>query len=562
MAIGIWQFGPGADTEKPTEVASGPTRIVVFPFENLGPPEDEYFSAGVTEEVIGRLASIRDLSVISRSSAFQYDKTGKTLQQIGEDFDVEYVLEGTVRWAKSGESHRVRIAPQLVRVTDDTSIWAETYDSPMDDIFQVQSNIAGQVIEALGVVLMGTERASLESRPTENQEAYRAYLRGIDALEKNPTGPLAEQMIQRAVELDPGFALAWAGLSRAHSWRFHGGDRTPERRESARSAAEEALRLAPGAPEAHMAMGLYYYRCFRDYDRALAEIAIAAAARPNDTDVMSWKATIYKRQGNFEKSIALNQRVLELDPMDHSSANEIAVAHRLAGDFQKAIEAYNLSIAINPDLPAPYYRKPPIYFTWSGTTTEARAAMEAMPVVEGQLQYHVWFWLEFFEGKYSEALSRIESGPETFADQLTLNVRAALSALCLEQLNETAAAEAAWQEAVDLLEAKMRDRPDDFRIYLDIAVPLAALGRSAEALEAARRAVQMMPMSRDAEAGVAPLENLVLTHVRLNQHEEAIDVLETLPRGSQFSVAWMRLDPRFESLVQHPRFALFARRSS
>jgi TolB-like protein/predicted Ser/Thr protein kinase len=225
-AIGFWKFGPGGSDSAKTEIANESARIVVLPFENLGAPEDEYFSAGMTEEIIGRLASVGELNVIARSSAFQYDRTGKTLLQVGADFDVEYVLEGTVRWARSGDTHRVRIAPQLVRVTDETSIWAETYDSSMDDIFEVQSNIAGQVIDALGVVLIGSDRASLESRPTESQDAYRAYLRGRDALDKTPTEPLAEEMFTRAIELDPDFGLAWAGLSRAHSWRFHGGDKS------------------------------------------------------------------------------------------------------------------------------------------------------------------------------------------------------------------------------------------------------------------------------------------------------------------------------------------------
>jgi serine/threonine-protein kinase len=562
-AIGIWQLRPGTDADEPADahVATGPTRIVVFPFENLGSPEDEYFSAGVTEEIIGRLASIRDLSVISRTSAFQYDRTGKTLQQVGQDFEVEYVLEGTVRWARSGETNRVRIAPQLVRVADDTSIWAEAYNSPMDDIFRVQSDIAGQVIEALGVVLMGAERASLESRPTENQEAYRAYLRGVDALVRIPTETLAEQMFQRAIDLDSGFANAWAGLSRAHSWRYHGGDRTPGRCEASLSAAEEALRLSPDAPEAHMAMGLYYYRCFRDYERALAEIAIAAAARPNDTDAMSWKATLNKRQGNFEESVRMNQRVLELDPMDSSAAAELAVTYRLAGDLQKAVEAYDLAIAIAPDVSSYYFRKASIYFAWKGTTAEARAALEAMPSSTGELENNAWFWLEFLEGRYAEALARIEAGPETFNDQLTLNVRPALSALCLEQLDKIAEAKTAWQEAVDLLEPQMRERPEDFRIHLDIAVPLAALGRDTEASDAARRAVQMMPISKDAEAARAPRENLVLTYLRLGQYDEAMDAVEALPSGSSLTVPRMRLDPRFRRLVEHPRFVEFAKRS-
>ena len=245
------------------------------------------------------------------------------MSQIGSDFDVDYILDGTVRWARGNEGSRVRISPQLVRVDNDTGVWGETYDSDMDDIFQVQTEIATKVIEALGVVLVAGHSATNVERPTANQDAYQAYLRGQDALDKEPTGELAQQMFERAVELDPNFYQAWAWLSRAHSWRYHGGDRAGDRCEAAKAAADEALRLAPNAPDSHMALGLYYYRCFRDYNRALAEIEMAGRDRPNDTDVLSWKATLNKRQGNLDEAIRLNKRVLELDPMDHSAAQEL-----------------------------------------------------------------------------------------------------------------------------------------------------------------------------------------------------------------------------------------------
>ena len=222
-----------------------PRRIVVLPFENLGPSEDEYFAAGVTGEIISRLASVRDLRVISRSSAFQYDRAGKTLQQIGRDLDVDHVLEGTVSWDRSDGASRVRISPELVRVADDTGIWGESYDAPMEDVFKLQTDIAEQVIGALGLVLLAPERASLESRPTENQEAYRAYLRGREVLLETPSSELAVQMFERAVELDPAFSEAWAGLSRAHSWRFHGGDRTVARCDAAKAAADPMVAEQP-----------------------------------------------------------------------------------------------------------------------------------------------------------------------------------------------------------------------------------------------------------------------------------------------------------------------------
>ena len=313
-----------------------------------------------------------------------------------------------------------------------------------------------------------------------------------------------------------------------------------------------------------MAMGLYHYRCFRDYDRALEKIERAAAERPDDTDVLGWKATIFKRQGRYDEAIQLRERIMELDPMDDGSVRELGVTYRLMREYARAIEAYDRAIAIAPDVASPHFRKAIIYFAWKGTTSEARASLEAMPSGAGEqdLARDAWFWLEFYEGRYEEALARAQAGPEMFADQLTLNSRASRSALCLEQLGRTAEANAAWKEDVELLEIEKQRRPDDFRVHLDLAMPLAALGRGEASLAAARRAMELMPMTKDVEAGPAPIESLLLAHLRLGQFDEAFAVLETLPQESPFTPARMRLDPRFESLVELPRFAELERRSN
>jgi TolB-like protein/Flp pilus assembly protein TadD/tRNA A-37 threonylcarbamoyl transferase component Bud32 len=569
---GVLQFRGGSGTNRtPTTgtseeriaapAATTPTRIAVLPFENLGPAEDEYFAAGITEEIIGRLASVRDLSVISRTSVFQYDKSGKTLQEIGRDFGVDHILEGSVRWARGEAGSRVRISPQLVRVADDTSIWGDTYDSPMDDIFRVQSEIAGQVIEALGLVLLAPERESIELRPTENQDAYRAYLRGTDALITDPTSELAEQMYRRAVDLDPSFALAWAGLSRAHSWRYHGGDMTEERCTAAKEAADEALRLTPEAPEARMALGLYHYRCFRDYEKALAEIETAGKDRPHDTDVISWKATLHKRQGNFHEAVRLNRRTLELDPMDFTSADELGLIHFFLREYRTSEQAFDRAIAISPDVPGAYTGKASIYYSWKGSVAEARATLDAMPATDSPLAAIAWFLQEYYAGRYQDALVRIERFPELLEGQEALNARSALAALCYEGLGETERARASWEAAVKQLQNKAHNHPEDFRAHTDLGLALAALGRKEQAVQAAKRAVELMPFSKDAEAAATPAANLALTYATLGDHDAAFDLVEQLlEKPGWLSIPRMRLDPRWKPLVEHPRFAALAQR--
>jgi serine/threonine protein kinase/tetratricopeptide (TPR) repeat protein len=558
-AIGLWQLVPFGDST-PTQEDETPTRIVVFPFDNLGAPDDEYFAAGVTEEIIGRLASISDLAVISRSSAFRYDRTGKSLQQIGEDFDVEYVLEGTVRWARDADGNRVRIAPELVRVDDRTSVWAESFDTPMDDIFGVQTRIAGRVIDAMGVVLVGDEGAMVATRPTENQEAYRAYLRGMDFLRRQPMRDRAEAEFQEAVDLDPDFAFAWAGLSRAHSWSYHDGEQTEARRRNALAAAEDAVRLAPTAPETRMALVLYHYRCYRDYDRALAELDRVLAVQPNSTEALAWKATINKRRGHFDEAVRIQTRVLELDPMAYGSATEMAVAHRLAGDFEQSAEAYELALSIAPHVDTPRFRRPFVYFAWKGTTAEARADLEAMSPDADFVGNYSWLWLEFFERRFDEALARARSLPEVHPGQVSLRVGPYYEALCLEQLGREDEAQAAWRAALDVLDRERQARPEDWRIDFDRAEPLAALGRADEALAAARAALDAMPTSTDAEAGISPLDRLFVVHVRLGQSEEAVEAFRNLAPGSFFTVPRLRLDARFADFLASSEFERYSGR--
>lgn len=537
-------------------------RIVVLPFENLGAPDEEYFASGVTEEIIGRLASVRDLEVISRSSAFQYDRSGKTMREIGADFNVDYILDGTVRWARGSDGSRVRISPQLVRVANDTGVWGETYDSGMDDIFQVQTAISTKVIAALGVVLeVGHSAASVE-QPTANQDAYQAYLRGQDALGREPTSEVAQQMFERAVELDPNFYQAWAWLSRAHSWRYHGGDRDGDRCEAARAAADEALRLAPNAPDSRMALGLYYYRCFRDYDRALAEIDMAGRDRPNDTDVLSWKATLNKRQGNLDEAIRLNTRVLELDPMDHTAAQELGTSHYLNRNYAESIAAHERAIAISPDVAGSYYFQTRTYLSWRGDTKAIRRVIDRMPSSENAIAQGYRFQLEYLDGQYQAALEVADAFPEFYEDQTTLRPRAANQALCYAALGDTARARSAREKAVALLEKKAAEDPSDFRPYSDLGPILAALGRRDPAIAAARRAVELMPYSKDAEAAVLPADNLALVYAILGEYDTAQSLVDERlqARPGALSIPLLRLDPRWSGFVSSAQFEELARR--
>ncbi len=285
----IWFLRSGVDKE-PAETA--PPRIVVLPFENLGSPDDEYFADGITEEITSRLAAVSGLQVISRTSAMFYKDRRLPVGQIGEELNVGYILEGTIRWDRSGDGHgRVRITPQLIKVADDTHLWSDRYDRVLEDIFFVQTDIAEQVIAQLEVALIEPEHRAIEARPTDNMEAYQAYLKGVEYVRQpgfiERDLELAVALLERAVELDPNFVLAYTALAEAHlaiHWRVFA---SSERVAKAETAIEEALALAPDLPEVRVAKGLFHYHGHRDYDAALKEFATAKQRLVNDSEVFS-----------------------------------------------------------------------------------------------------------------------------------------------------------------------------------------------------------------------------------------------------------------------------------
>ena len=310
----LFALGLGDRRDQPVETPS----IAVLPFQNLGATEDGYFSDGITEEITSRLAMIPRLGVISRTSADQYRGTDKSLKQVGRELGADYILEGSVRWEKSsGGASRVRVTPQLIRVSDDRHLWAGRYDETLEEVFQVQSRIAEQVASALDLALQRPEQEALAAKPTEDLRAYDFYLRGNDYLDRpgDPDGlRTAEEMYTKATELDPTFALAFARLARARIWQFHFSERTGERLAQARSAADSALRLQPGLPEAHLALGQIYYWGELDYAAALREFRTAHAGDPGNGDISWARGLVERRMGQWDQAITDLRRAVDLDP--------------------------------------------------------------------------------------------------------------------------------------------------------------------------------------------------------------------------------------------------------
>jgi non-specific serine/threonine protein kinase len=528
--------------------STDPVKLAVLPFENLGAPEDEYFADGITDEITSRLAVSPRLRVTSRTSVKQFKNTDKGLPEIGEERGVDYILEGTIRWDKAGAIERVRITPQLINVSDDFHLWAENYEREIEDIFAVQADIASQIAEALDITLLASERQTLEAKPTENLDAYWAYLRGLDLVGRRGEEDvrLGIQMFERAVELDPEFAVVYTALSQAHSLMFHfGRDRTEGRLSLARAAVDKAVKLQPELPEAHLALAFYYYYGYKDYERALEELAIAERGLPNDSRIIEATAWIWRRQGKFEAALDRMKKAFELSPLNFWLPTEMAGTCARLRRYTEAAGYFDQAISLAPDRQGAYGGKVFIYLVCLGDTMRARDVLEKMPG-EGKRQWLSVWWIE---RNYEAILDFTSSVSEP---SVTLSL---LAARAHRRMGEPELAYASYDSARAILERELQARPADHFDRSALGKAYAGLGRKEEAIREGIQAVELSPVSKDAYSGPTPVLELAVIHTMVGEYDAALDGIEYLLSIPYWlSVHNLRINPTWDPLREHPRF--------
>ncbi len=557
--------GPGPGVA-PT---AGPAveRIVVLPFENLGAAGDEYFASGIADEITTRLASVASLGVIARNSARRYAGTTKGESEIGAELGVSYVLAGTVRWARAPEGDRVRITPRLIRVVDGLQIWSQPYEHVLKDIFETQSEIALEVIGEIGVELRGDQRQALDARPTRDLEAYQAYLRGLDSTGRQTYSRddrlLEIEMFERAVELDPGFAHAWAALSKAHAALINlGYDRSDERVAAARRAVDRALEIDRGLPEAQIALAYFHYWGERDYDAALAAFDRAAAERPNHPEVVLGRTWIARRQGRWEEAIEGAGRAFRLDPLASDLPREIGVMYLHTRQHDLALESLDASISLAPDGQAAYALKAIVHWA-RGDLESARAAIADVPGAESLITIWIALNQAFFERDWAVAerlAQRLPAGPIVVFPDLMPSRAQILAELAARQ-GDAERAKALSMEALSEMEPMLAGTPDDARVHAALGRVYADLGNKEEALAAGRRAVELYPIGKDALHGPRQHFELAVIAARVGEPELALQQLELLLEANCWLTApFARIDPTLDPIRDDPRFeALLAR---
>ncbi|MBN1896028.1 protein kinase [bacterium] len=551
--------------------------IVVLPFENLGSAEDEYFANGTTDAITARLAVISGLGVISRQSAMQYKKTTKSVRQIGSELGVHYLLEGTVQRERPGDpASRVRVIPQLIRVADDTHVWAGTYDENMNEVFRVQSDIAERVATQLDIALLESERRAVEKRPTENLAAYEYYLRGMDYANSVVVSEVekAVDLLEKAVSLDPQFAEAWAHLAIAHRDLYWAFDR-PGELVFLKKAAERAQQLAPDLPETHLALGHVAYS-ERAFDRALGQFEKADRMQPSGETAKAIGFTL-RRLGRWQDALNYAEKARTLLPRSYFIYSDLLGGTRQGlRMYDQAQQDADQAIRLSPGTADGHVTKLQVLLAkgdlnaaqeamleMSRQIDMARAAEYALP--QGMVVWCAGSFLRLLPETFTMAFNAFEAGSlDRYRGIQPAMVATAhfARALIFEATGERAWAISRYDSARIHFESLIRSNPQSAYVPVyqsDLGLTYAGLDHCEEAMRMGEEAVRMMPISRDAVVGPALIGNLAEIYVRCGKYEEAIDQLETwLSVPSAVSIPLLRIDPVWGPLRDNPRFRKLA----
>ena len=543
--------------------AGGPRRMAVLPFENLGSPEDEYFADGMADEVRGKLTSVPGLQVIARGSSTPYKKTTKTPQQIAKELGVGYLLTATVRWDKRGDSSRVHVSPELIRVSGSgapTSQWQQPFDAALTDVFQVQSDIATRVAQALGAALGAGEERRLSEIPTQDLAAYDAFLKGeqvsdgLATIDPN-TVRKALGYYERSVALDPGFAQAWARVSEANSNLYSAMTPSPELAERSRQAAERAVALAPDRPEGYLALGIYRRSVDRDIRGALDEFAKAQRVAPGSAEALVGVGVAEQALGRWEPSIARFRQAEQLDPRSVGIVRTVAGTLLRLRRYSEARAACDRGLSLAP-ANLQLIELKVLTYLGEGDLDGARAVLaaasrivEPTALVAYVATYEDLVWV--LDEPQRDLLLRLT--PSAFGDER------GIWAFCLAQAYALRADSANLrtyaEETRRVFEEQLRAAPEDATRHALLGLALAYLGRKEEAIREGERAVAIAPIAKEAFFGPYYRQQLARIYVLIGEPEKAIDQLEpVLDVPSVLSPGWLRIDPNYDPLRKNPRF--------
>ena len=536
----------------------GEKSIAVLPFKLLSDePDKQYLADGMMEAITLHLSKIKDLRVMSRTSVEQYRGTTKTIHAIGHELDVDYLIEGSFQ--KFGDNTRLIV--QLIKTSEESHVWANEYNSKWSDVFSLQSEVAQKIASELMVVMTPEEIEKMAEKPTENLEAYQAYLRGR-YYAGQPHFSIQDwtqalQSYQDAVEIDTTFALAYGELACAHARLiFLRQDLSELRLEKANQAAAKALRLGSDQPRVHLALGYYYLYAYRDEDQALKHLEIAEKSLPNDVEILVEKAAIIVTKGQWEEYIHLLEKAQKVSPHDVSILTDLAEGYWVTRRFRNTIDACNQAISLSPNSLWPYLFKVFGYWSWKGPCKESR---DALKHVGNKHEWYLfsWWFQETGEGNYQAALQLMSDTSVIWGtnNKMWAIPRSMFDAFIYDYLDEQELALANYKAAMEILEKKVVDIPNDPRYHSSLGIAYAGLGKKEEAIKEGLKAEALLPISRDAMYGLGILQDLAIIYTMVGEFDMALDQLDKLLSiPSWFTPVWLDWEIRFAPLKSHPRY--------
>jgi TolB-like protein/class 3 adenylate cyclase/Tfp pilus assembly protein PilF len=551
-----------------TKAATIPEKsIAVLPFENLSSDkENAYFADGIQDEILTRLSKIADLNVISRTSTQHYKSAPENLPQIGKELGVAHILEGSVQ--KSGDSVRVNV--QLIKAANDFHLWADTFDRKLTDIFSVESEVAKAIADQLRAKLTGQEEQVIAAKPTENSEAYDAYLRGlaISVRGRNAANSLATQKyLREAVQLDPKFALAWTLLSTMDSRGYITATLQPTvaLREEARQAAETALTLQPNLGEAILAKGYYHYACLKDYDTAVRYFEQARALLPNDSRIPESLAYVARRRGQWDQCEAYFSQAERLDPRNANLLGQKALFYTALRRFPEALKKFDQVLDVTPDDVDTIAEKAAVLHAQGDLPRAAallaplRPGADLTQAVEQQVYQAI---LERHTAEIIPRLKEIVAKPDPALGYFNGELRFWLG-WAQAVAGDHAAAQETWRQARSELESFLKEQPENSELIGDLALTNMGLGDKAAAVALSEKAMAAVPIEKDASAGTRPIEILARVAAQTGEPDRAVAALQkllsipglgALAENVPLTPALLRLDPMFDPLRNDPRF--------
>jgi len=544
----------------PVQDANVP-RILIAPFENMGAPDEAFLAAGLTNEITKRLASLRGLGFVSRNAVAPLEVGQRSAEELGRELGADYVLDGAVLWDQSADpSQQLYVEARLLRVADGAELWSDRVVRPMSDVLSIQSAISHAVVDNIGVAVEAAERKALDVRPTDNLDAYEAYLRGLEfrASYELRELQLAEEHFDRAVSLDPNFAEAHAALSENHSVIFQFRyDRAPQRLASANAAAQRAYDLDPNLPDAHRARGNYYYWCQRNFELALSEFSLAAHGRPNDPRIIESIGYVLRRQGRWGEAIEALQRAASMEPENHDTIISLASTLSRVRRYDEAVETCRRAIEIAPDKILPYAHLARSLILRDGAVEEAREVLDTMPIKDPAQQAKYLYDQAIYERDFDRAMNALSTVVKDFDDPIAeIEFTKSLAECECRILAKTGdQSSPACIDAVESLEQKRNDSPGDPAIHAALGWAYALTGQKEEAIEAGRRAVELTPITADAMAGHTYAVTLAKIYAWVDEPYSAVKTIHTaLSTPGWISVSAIELDPDWDPIRDDPRF--------